>query len=395
MAQTDLAVQALRAAGGSVDRARVARALESLRDGGDYRTGPGAHTAGPGGTATAVRVLTLLDLTVPEPVVTAHRRALRELTAGEAAADPGRAVPLLETAAALGVPDTGRDHVAALARAALRALTPLDADPVRLAAEGTLRDAARSGSAYGCRGSTRARATARSCPTEASDCPAPDTAIPRPRTGHCGSGAPPYGRLPPGPTPGGLAHAGGARVGAQHLGGGGGGRRGPGRTAEFAVPLTRQVHEVWLPRLDDPAPYGTAELADRVNLRQIAGALGADLARDVQRRLPAPSPRGIRPDDDARLLLAALDARGSAPGRAALCPALRTAAARGDGEAPWYAPPGSRPPRTCATCRACVTAPANWPEGHASTRRCTAPATAPPSRRRCSAPGSNVRAPTR
>ncbi|MEU2398655.1 hypothetical protein OG411_24100 [Streptomyces pseudogriseolus] len=331
VAQTDLAVQALRAAGGSVDRARVARALESLRDGGDYRTGPGAHTAGPGGTATAVRVLTLLDLTVPEPVVTAHRRALRELTAGEAAADPGRAVPLLETAAALGVPDTGRDHVAALARAALRALTPLDADPVRLAAEGTLRDAARR------LGVRLPRFDPRTCDGQV----LPDGGIGLPGAGH-GDPQATYWALRLGctavraPAAGAHSRAGwptqGARESALSTSAAAVAVAvAAGRTAEFAVPLTRQVHEVWLPRLDDPAPYGTAELADRVNLRQIAGALGADLARDVQRRLPAPSPRGIRPDDDARLLLAALDARGSAPGRAALCPVLRTAAARGDG----------------------------------------------------------------
>ncbi|WP_371671448.1 hypothetical protein OG985_29795 [Streptomyces sp. NBC_00289] len=334
LAQVDLAVDALLTAGGTVDRAGVARTLESLRDGGDYRTGLSARTPDPGGTAVAVRVLTRLELPVPEPVRTANSRALNALSAQDAAGAPGEVVPVLETAAALDVTGADRDRAAALAEAAERALTRLDVDPVRLAAEAALRTAA------GRLGARLPRFAASACDGRVLS----DGGIGLPGAGR-GDPQATYWALRLGcsavraPAPGAHSRAGwpSARARESALSASAAAMavaRTTGQTAEFSRPLARQVREVWLPRTDGPAPYDTAELVDRVNLRQLARALGGAVTRDVARNLPAPTPRGIRPADDAGLLLSTLDARGSTAAEDALCAPgspLRTASSRRTG----------------------------------------------------------------
>ncbi|MET7454988.1 hypothetical protein ABZT03_24460 [Streptomyces sp. NPDC005574] len=342
LAQVDLAVDALRTAGGTVDRAGVARTLESLRAGGAYRTGPSARP-GPGGTAVAVRVLTRLGLPVPAPVRAANSLALNGLSAWDAVTAPGEVVPVLETAAALGVTGADRDRAAALAVAAERALSRLGIDPVRLASEAALRTAA-----------SRLRARLpRFAPSACDGRTLPDGGIGLPGAGH-GDPQATYWALRLGcsavraPAAGAHSRAGWPAAGARESALSASAAamavaRSTGLTAEFAGPLARQVREVWLPRADGPAPYDTADLVDRVNLRLIAGALGGPVAREVGRGLPAPTPRAVRPGDDAGLLLSTLDARGSTAAEGALCGArspLRTAARRTGGSilrATWLA----------------------------------------------------------
>ncbi|MER6121625.1 hypothetical protein ABT173_02770 [Streptomyces sp. NPDC001795] len=330
VAQVDLAVDALLAVGGTVARTDVARTLEALRSGGDYRTGPSAQRPDPGATAVAVRVLTRLGLPVPEPVRQANSHALARLSARDAAAAPGEVVPVLQTAAALGVTGADRDHAAALAEAAERALARLAADPVRLAWEAALRDAA------GPLGARLPRFAASTCDgrvlrdggiglpgAEQSDPQATYWAL---RLGCSAVRAPAAGAHSRAGWPTEQAREAALSASASALAV----ARRTGQTAEFAGPLAREVREVWLPRLDHPAPYDTAQLVDRVNLRLVTRALGDAVYRDVDRRLPAPSLRGVRPTDDALLLLSTLDARGSATAERALCAAgspLRTAVA--------------------------------------------------------------------
>jgi hypothetical protein len=343
VAQVDLAVDALLSAGGRVGRTDVARTLESLRGGADYRTGPSAQRPDPGSTAVAVRVLTRLGLPVPEQVREGNSRALARLSAQDAAAEPGQVVSVLQTAAALGVTGADRDHAAALAEAARRALARLDVDPVRLAAESALRTAA------GRFGARLPRFDPASCDGRVLR----DGGIALPGAGQSDPQAT-YWALRLGcsavrtPAAGAHSRAGwptqqaresalsssAAALAVARL---------TGQTAEFAAPLARQVREVWLPRVDRPAPYDTADLVDRVNLRLIARTLGGAVTGDIGRRLPAPTLHGVRATDDARLLLSTLDAHGSATAEHALCAdgsALRTAARRTGGSivrAAWLA----------------------------------------------------------
>ncbi|MZD06258.1 hypothetical protein GTW43_14320, partial [Streptomyces sp. SID5785] len=312
VAQVDLAVDALDSAGGDADRTTVARTLETLRSGGGYRTAPSADATDPGSTAVAVRVLTRLKLPVPQPVRADALRALRALTPQSAAADPGRAVPVLQTAAALGVGATDRDHAATLAGSTARALSRLGAEPVRLAWEGALRESAdRLGARLPafppatCDGRVTPDAGIALPGSKSSDPQATYwalklgcTAVRAPAPGarsRAGWPVPQPGR----PGEGALATTAAALVLARAHGG----------TDAFAGPLTRQLREVWLPLSDGAAPYDTADLAARVNVRLVAGSLGGDAARAVRHDLPAPSLRGIRAGDEARLLLTAFDAR--------------------------------------------------------------------------------------
>ncbi|MER5915151.1 hypothetical protein ABT124_33010 [Streptomyces sp. NPDC001982] len=375
VAQVDLAVDALLTAGGTVDRTDVARTLESLRTGGGYRTGPSAHTADPGGTAVAVRVLTRLELPVPEPVRAANSRALAGLSARDAAEAPGRAVPVLETAAALGVTGADRARAAGLAEAAQSALARLDVDPVRLSSEAALRAAA---SRLGAR-------LPRFDPETCDGRVLRDGGIGLPGAGQSDPQAT-YWALRLGcsavraPAAGAHSQAGWPTAQARESALSASAAavavaRSTGGTAEFAAPLARQVREVWLPRVARPAPYDTAELVDRVDLRQIARALGEDVTRDVARGLPAPTLRGVPSTDDARLLLSTLDARGSAPAQHALCAVgspVRTSAGRSGGSivrAAWLAvaaevchDPGLRA-RAVATARAARVADAVYRVG--------------------------------
>lgn len=322
VAQVDLAVDALLTAGGTVDRTRVAATLEALRDGGGYRTGRAAAASDPGATAVAVRVLTRLGLPVPGPVRSANARAVARLSPRDAAARPGRVVPALETAAALGTTGASRDRAGALTQAAVRALARLDADPVRLASEAALR---RTADRLGVR-------LPRFDPATCDGQVLPDGGIGLPGAERSDPQAT-YWALRLGcsavraPAPGAHSRAGwpteqaresalSASTAAMTV------ARTTGHTDEFAAELTRQVREVWLPRLEHHRPpYRTADLADRVNLRLLARTLGPPETRHVTRRLPPPSPRGIRATDEARLLLAALDASGSPSARRTLCAA--------------------------------------------------------------------------
>ncbi|MFD5586079.1 hypothetical protein ACFWII_20015 [Streptomyces sp. NPDC127063] len=330
VAQVDLAVDALLTSGGTVDRAAVSATLEALRSGGGYRTAPAADRTDPGSTAVAVRVLTRLGLPVPEPVRAAVPRDLAALPGAAAADVPGRVVPVLQTAAALGVTGADRARAARLAEAAQASLARLDADAVRLSAEGALREAA-------------GRLGAHLPPFDAATCDGrvlPDGGVGLPGARESDPQAT-YWALTLGcsavraPAPGAHSRAGwpgeqaregalGASAAAVAV------ARSTGTTAEFAAPLARQVREVWLPRTARPAPYDTAELVDRVDLRQIARALGPAVAADVARRLPAPAVSGVPATDDARLLLSTLDARGDVTAEKALCAAgspLRASAA--------------------------------------------------------------------
>ncbi|GHD90572.1 hypothetical protein [Streptomyces naganishii] len=334
VAQIDLAVDALLTAGGTADRADVGRALEALRQGGGYRTAPSAARTDPGSTAVAVRVLTRLGLPVPVPVRQADAAALERLSAREAATAPGEVVPVLQTAALLGATGADRTRAAALATAAARALSAYPVEPVRLAWEGVLRDAA-----------PRLGARLPAFPAAACDGHVlPDGGIGLPGARQ-GDPQATYWALRLGcsavrvPAAGAHSRAGwpagqtgqtalSATAAALAL------ARGTGRSAEFAGPLARQVREVWLPRERRPAPYDTARLVDRVDLRLVARALGGALAREVDRGLPAPSVRGVRAADDARLLLTALDAGDSPAARRTVCATgspLRAAPAAGGG----------------------------------------------------------------
>jgi hypothetical protein len=344
IAQIDLAVDALLTTGGTVDRGQVAHALESLRAGGGYRTAPSARTPDAGATAVAVRTLTRLRLPVPGPVRAADSRALADLSGRHTAVVPDQVVPVLQTAAALGVTGVDRERAVRLARAAEGALSPMGADPVRLASEGALRDAAvalgarlprfdpatcdgrvrRDGGIAlpgGSRSDPQATYWALRLGCSAVRAPAPGA--------HSRAGWPTEQARESALS----ASAAAVAVAARSVGG----------VAGFAGPLARQVREVWLPRVARPAPYDTAELVDRVNLRQVAGALGPSVTDDVDKGLPTSTLRGVKATDDARLLLGTLDARGSTPARHALCAArspLRTAAARSGGSlvrAAWLA----------------------------------------------------------
>ncbi|MBO4258879.1 hypothetical protein [Streptomyces griseorubiginosus] len=345
VAQLDLAVNALLTTGGTVDRTEVAHTLESLRTGGGYRTDPSARTPDAGATAVAVRTLTRLGLPVPGRVRAANSRSLSDLsTVRPADVAPDQVVPLLQTAAALRVTGVDRERAARLAHAAEAALTRLGADPVRLASEGALRDAAgplgvrlpgfdpatcdgrvrRDGGIAlpgGTQSDPQATYWALRLGCSAVRVPAPGA--------HSRAGWPTEQARESALS----ASAAAVAVAARSVGG----------VTEFAGPLARQLREMWLPRAARPAPYDTAELVDRVNLRQIGRALGPSSTHDVDKGLPAPTPRGVMATDDARLLLSTLDARDSTPARHALCSAgstLRTAAARSGGSlvrAAWLA----------------------------------------------------------
>ncbi|WP_189710573.1 hypothetical protein [Streptomyces anandii] len=334
VAQVDLAVDALLTSGGTADRADVGRTLEALRQGGGYRTAPSAARTDPGSTAVAVRVLSRLGLPVPEPVRQANSAALQAVPVREAATAPGEVVPVLQTAALLGVTGADRTRAAALATAAARALSAYPVEPVRLAWEGALRDAA-----------PRLGARLPAFPAAACDGHVlPDGGIGLPGARQ-GDPQATYWALRLGcsavrvPAAGAHSRAGwpagqtdqtalSATAAALAL------ARRTGQSAEFAGPLARQVREVWLPRERRPAPYDTARLVDRVDLRLVARALGGALAREVDRGLPAPSLRGVRATDDARLLLTALDAADSPAARRTMCATgspLRPAGAAGGG----------------------------------------------------------------
>lgn len=345
VAQLDLAVDALLTTGGTVDRTEVAHTLESLRTGGSYRTAPSARTPDAGATAVAVRTLTRLGLPVPGPVRAANSRALSDLSiARHADVATDQVVPVLQTAAALGVTGVDRERAARLAQAAEGDLARLGADPVRLASEGALRDAAGPLGARlprfdpaTCDGRVR-RDGGIALPGGAQSDPQATywalrlgcSAVRAPAPGaHSRAGWPTEQARESALS----ASAAAVAVAARSVGG----------VTEFAGPLARQLREVWLPRTARPGPYDTAELVDRVNLRQIAGSLGPSATHDVGKALPAPTLRGVMATDDARLLLSTLDARDSTPARHALCSAgstLRTAAARSGGSlvrAAWLA----------------------------------------------------------
>ncbi|MGW6707975.1 hypothetical protein ACWGDE_24215 [Streptomyces sp. NPDC054956] len=332
VAQVALAVDARLAVGGEVDRDRVERTLESLRSGGGYRTGPNASAADPGSTAVALRALTRLALPVPAPVREANRGALAALTAGEAAANPNAAAALLQSAGLLRGSATVPAHTAELVTATHRALTGLAADPVRLASESALRGAADqlgvSLPAFDpatCAGLVRPDGGIALPGADRSDPQATSVAL---GLGCAGVRAPAPGAHSRAGWPAEQAAEGalGASSAAVAL------ANGTGSLARFAPGLERQVREVWLPAAAGrKAPYDTAALVERVDLRLIGKALGGAAAGEVDRTLPAPSTDGLKPEDDARLLLSAIDLRGSAAAESLVCAAgsvYRTAAAR-------------------------------------------------------------------
>ncbi|MGW6691301.1 hypothetical protein [Streptomyces sp. NPDC054961] len=330
VAQVGLSVDALLAAGGSADRERVGRTLESLRTGGGYRTGPAATAADPGSTAVAVRALTRLGLPVPAPVREANRAALAALTPGDAAQNPNATAALLQSAGLLRGSAAVPPHTAGLVTATHRALTALGADPVRLVSEATLRDAAgQLGVALpafdpaACAGLVR--------PDGGIALPGATRSDPQATSAALGLGCPGVRA----PAAGAHSRAGwpaeqaadgalGATAAAVAL------AARSGSTAEFAPGIERQIREVWLPAAAGrKAPYDTAALVERVDLRLISRALGAAAARAVDEALPAPSVTGLKPEDDARLLLTAVDLSGSPEAEALVCQAgsvYRTAA---------------------------------------------------------------------
>ncbi|CAM5680331.1 hypothetical protein SAVIM338S_07309 [Streptomyces avidinii] len=332
VAQAGLAVDALLAAGGSADRDRVARTLESLRTGGGYRTGPSATAADPGSTAVAVRALTRLALPVPGPVREANRAALAALTARDTAQNPNAATALLQSAGMLRGAAAVPPHTAELVTAAHRALTALGADPVRLVSEAALREAAgQLGVALpaldpaACAGLVRPDGGVALPGATSSDPQATSAALSLGCPGVRAPAAGPHSRAG-WPAPQAAEGALGATAAAVAL------AAQDGSTARFAPALERQLREVWLPATAArEAPYDTAALVERVDLRLIAKALGDASARTVAGTLPPPSTAGLKPEDDARLLLTAIDA-GATPGSNSLVcepgSAFRTAAAR-------------------------------------------------------------------
>ncbi|MBT2467900.1 hypothetical protein J7E97_08430 [Streptomyces sp. ISL-66] len=332
VAQVGLAVDALHAAGGSADRERVARTLESLRTGGGYRTGPAVAAADPGSTAVAVRALTRLALPVPAPVREANRTALAAMTTRDTAQNPNGAAALLQSAGMLRGSAEVPPHTAELVTATHRALTALGADPVRLVSEAALRAAAdQLGVALpafdpaACAGLVR--------PDGGIALPGATRGDPQATSAALDLGCPGVRA----PTAGAHSRAGwpaqqaaegalGASAAAVALSGQ------TRSTTGFAPGLERQIREVWLPAAAArKAPYDTAALVERVDLGLIAKALGDAVARAVEETLPAPSTDGLKPEDDARLLLTAIDARGTDRAKSLICEAgspYRTAAAR-------------------------------------------------------------------
>ncbi|MBT2447862.1 hypothetical protein J7F03_12405 [Streptomyces sp. ISL-43] len=332
VAQVALAVDARLTAGGEADRDRVARTLESLRGGGGYRTGPSTAAADPGSTAVALRVLTRLGLPVPAPVREANRGALAAMTAGDAAANPNAAAALLQSAGMLRGSAAVPPHTAELVTATHRALTALGADPVRLASEAALRGAA----------DQLGVALPAFDPATCAGLVRPDGGVALPGAAHSdpqatsvalGLGCAGVRALAAGahsragwPAEQAAEGALGASAAAVAL------ANGTGSLARFAPGLERQIREVWLPAAAGrKAPYDTAALVERVDLRLIGKAVGVAAAGEVDRTLPAPSTDGVKPDDDARLLLSAIDLRGSTAAESLVCEAgsvYRTAAAK-------------------------------------------------------------------
>ncbi|MGW5869076.1 hypothetical protein ACWFRJ_43900 [Streptomyces sp. NPDC055239] len=330
IAQIEFAVQAQLAAGGSPDRARVARSLEGLRSGDGYRTARSAKAADQGSTAVAVRVLARLKLPVPAQVRTRAAGLLASLTPAGVTRDPGAAISVLQTAGALRL--TPPPRTAALAAAAHRALAQRGMDAVRLASEDALRTAAGQLGAplpafdpASCAAAVRPDGGVALPGGTAGDPQATYLAL---RLGCAGAKAPAPGAHSRMGWPGKEARetALGSSAAAMAVAGR------TGYTEPFAAGLARQVREVWLPAASrHKAPYDTAQLAVRVNLRQLARTLGAPLVRTVDAGLPAPTAASVPAADEARLLLSALDLGASARGRDRLCApssALRTVKSR-------------------------------------------------------------------
>ncbi|MFD9307555.1 hypothetical protein ACFWCB_33585 [Streptomyces sp. NPDC060048] len=331
VAQIALAVDARLTAGSGVDSDRVARTLESLRSGGGYRTGPSAAAADPGSTAVALRVLTRLGLPVPAPVREANRAALAAMTASDTAANPNAAAALLQSAGILRGSTAVPPHTAELVTATHRALTALGADPVRLASEAALRGAAEqlgvplpAFDPATCAGLVRPDGGVALPGAARSDPQATSVAL---GLGCAGVRAPEAGAHSRAGWPAEQAAEGALSASAAAVAL----ANGTGSLARFAPGLDRQVREVWLPAAAGRgAPYDTAALVERVDLRLIGKVIGGAAAGEVDRTLPAPSTEGIKSDDDARLLLSAIDLRGSTAAASLVCEAgsvYRTAAA--------------------------------------------------------------------
>lgn len=334
IAQIDCATQILGLLGGSTDAARVARAVERLRAGRGYRTGPAAPGPDWGSTALAVGVLARLGLEVPAAV------PLSATAAAVAAPAGGESLPQLIALAQLAAqlaPGPGSTLLAAAQRLvgiADRGLqvTGQHPDAAWLVLAAGLRQAAAAlgmpapvaGRQVGGRllrtpdggvplpGQLYADPQATFAALELG-CPARPRAAARSRAGwpH------PAAAADPGPSAAALRIA-----------------REIGFTGRFREPLRRQFGEVWLQQANT-ADDAAARMR-RVNLRQLAAGLGPQVGRCADRALPRPvfGP-GHDAGSDVPLLLALLELASSAPLPAERAAAMSySLAAAGRGGAP-------------------------------------------------------------
>jgi hypothetical protein len=320
VAQIDYATQILGLLGGSTDAAGVARAIERLRAGGGYRTGPAAAAPDWGSTALAVSVLNRLGLQVPAAVL---RSATAAAVAGPAGGESLPQLIALAQLAAQLAPGPGSTLLAAAQRLvgiADRGLqvTGQRPDAAWLVLAAGLRQAAAAlgtavtaagrqvgGRLAGARdggvplpGQLDADPQATFAALELG-CPAWPRVTARSRAGW----PPPAAAADPGPSAAALRIA-----------------REIGFAGRFREPLRRQLDEVWLWQANT-ADDAAARMR-RVNLRQLAAGLGPQVSRRAARSLPRPvfGP-GHDAGGDAALLLALLELASSAP-----LPAERAAA---------------------------------------------------------------------